>query len=95
MVGLEEMVDLTATTVVLESQSQKRAAVWVDMVDKALNRTAKSEVGPLRLTHPQETTYVLVERQILVGVFLCVFVRKSLRPRIEDVMSNPMAGLSA
>lgn len=95
MVGLEEMVDLTATTVVLESQSQKRAAVWVDMVGKALNRTAKSEVGtPLR-AHPQETTYVLVEQQILVGVFLCVFVRKSLRPRIQDVMSTRRAGLSA
>ena len=39
------MVDLTATTVVLESQSQKRAAVWVEMVEKALNRTAKSEVN--------------------------------------------------
>ena len=45
MVGLEEMVDLTATTVVLESQSQKRATVWVEMVEKALNRTAKSEVN--------------------------------------------------
>ena len=28
VVGLEEMVDLTATTVVLEAQSQKRAGVW-------------------------------------------------------------------
>ena len=48
-VGLEEMVDLTATTVVLESQSQKRAAVWVEMVEKALNRTAKSEVSTFSL----------------------------------------------
>lgn len=51
MVGLEEMVDLTATTVVLESQSQKRAAVWVEMVEKALNRTAKSEVNIFSLPH--------------------------------------------
>lgn len=51
MVGLEEMVDLTATTVVLESQSQKRAAVWVEMVEKALNRTAKSEVSIFSLSH--------------------------------------------
>ncbi|KAM7452960.1 hypothetical protein BLSTO_06299 [Blastocystis sp. subtype 1] len=84
VVGLEEMVDLTATTVVLESQSQKRAAVWVEMVEKALNRTAKSE----------ETTYVLVEQQILVGVFLCVYVRKSLRPRLQDVMSGRGGWLS-
>ena len=45
------MVDLTATTVVLESQSQKRAAVWVEMVEKALNRTAKSEVSIFSLSH--------------------------------------------
>ena len=43
------MVDLTATTVVLESQSQKRAAVWVEMVETALTRTAKSEVNSFSL----------------------------------------------
>ena len=94
MVGLEEMVDLTATTVVLESQSQKRAAVWVDMVNKALNRTAKSEVVTILPSHSQETTYVLVEQQILVGVFLCVYVRKSLRERVQDVMSSGVVLLS-
>ena len=30
---------------------------------------------------------MLVEHQILVGVFLCVFIRKSLRTRLQDVMS--------
>lgn len=44
VVGLEEMVDLTATTVVLEAQSQKRAGVWLEMVTNALNRGAKSDV---------------------------------------------------
>ena len=94
MVGLEEMLDLTATTGVLESQSQKRAAVWVEMVEKALNRTAKSEVIFLFFPQASETTYVLVEQQILVGVFLCVYVRKSLRPRVQDVMSGRGGWLS-
>lgn len=31
---------------------------------------------------------MLVEHQILVGVFLCVFIRKSLRSRVEEVMSR-------
>ena len=46
VVGLEEMVDLTATTVVLEAQSQKRASVWLEMemVSNALNRGSKSDV---------------------------------------------------
>lgn len=33
----------------------------------------------------------MVESQILVGVFLCVFVRKSLRSRIQDVMSPSLS----
>jgi len=37
---------------------------------------------------------VLVEQQILVGVFLCVYVRKSLRPRVQDVMSGRGGWLS-
>ena len=88
VVGLEEMVDLTATTVVLEAQSQKRAGVWLEMVSNALNRNAKTDVIFFQYFHYlQETTYVLVEHQILVGVFLCVFIRKSLRERLQEVMS--------
>ena len=33
----------------------------------------------------------MVESQILVGVFLCVFVRKSLRSCIQDVMSPSLS----
>ena len=82
------MVDLTATTVVLEAQSQKRAGVWLEMVSNALNRNAKTDVIFFQYFHYlQETTYVLVEHQILVGVFICVFIRKSLRERLQEVMS--------
>ena len=87
VVGLEEMVDLTATTVVLEAQSQKRAGVWLEMVSNALNRNAKTDVIFQYSHYLQETTYVLVEHQILVGVFICVFIRKSLRERLQEVMS--------
>ena len=87
MVGLEEMVDLTATTVVLEAQSQKRASVWLDMVSTALNKNAMSDVVSLCGTDGYETTYELVEHQLLVGVFLCVYVKKSLRERVREVMS--------
>lgn len=47
--GLEEMVDLTATTVVLEAQSQKRAGVWLEMISNALNKSAKSDVSVRRM----------------------------------------------
>lgn len=93
VVGLEEMVDLTATTVVLEAQSQKRAGVWLEMVSNALNRGAKNDVRITETLKRQETSYVLIEHQILVGVFLCVFIRKSLRDRVTDVMSERVDSL--
>ena len=54
VIGLEEMVDLTATTVVLEAQSQKRASVWLEMIGNALNKSAKNDVGLHRRYHPRK-----------------------------------------
>ena len=44
VIGLEEMVDLTATTVVMETQSQKRAKEWLEMIGTALNKTSAKTV---------------------------------------------------
>ena len=53
VIGLEEMVDLTATTVVLEAQSQKRASVWLEMIGNALNKSAKNDVRFHPKCHPR------------------------------------------
>lgn len=45
VIGLEEMVDLTATTVVMETQSQKRALVWLEMIGNALNKSSAKTVS--------------------------------------------------
>ena len=42
VLGLEEMVDLTASTVVSESQSQKRAQIWLDMIQTTQSQTNRS-----------------------------------------------------
>ena len=39
VIGLEEMVDLTATTVVSESQSMKRSQIWIDSISSILNKS--------------------------------------------------------
>ena len=44
VLGLEEMVDLTASTVVSESQSQKRAQIWLEMIHTRLQKAKRSEV---------------------------------------------------
>ena len=38
IVGLEEMVDLTATTVVSEAQSQRRSQIWIDQILTTLHQ---------------------------------------------------------
>ncbi len=45
MLGLEEMVDLTASTVVSESQSQKRSQLWLDKIQTTLHRMYHNPVA--------------------------------------------------
>ena len=82
------MVDLTASTVVSESQSQKRAQIWLDMIQTALHKAKRTEVGTLIQTQYQNDEYYCVGFRILVGIFLCVYARVSLRPSIQEVMSK-------
>ena len=82
------MVDLTASTVVSESQSQKRAQIWLDMIQTALHKAKRTEVGNLIQTQYQNDEYYCVGFRILVGIFLCVYARVSLRPPIQEVMSK-------
>ena len=44
VIGLEEMVDLTASTVVSESQSQKRSQIWIEKIATTLQKNYKQEV---------------------------------------------------
>ena len=82
------MVDLTASTVVSESQSRKRAQIWLDMIQTALHKAKRTEVGNLIQTQYQNDEYYCVGFRILVGIFLCVYARVSLRPSIQEVMSK-------
>lgn len=81
VIGLQEMVDLSASSIVSESQSVKRAAVWIDMISESLNKKSTSE----------NSTYVLVDQKLLVGVFLCVFIRKSYEKHVKAVRSTTTA----
>ena len=82
------MVDLTASTVVSESQSQKRSQVWIEKIQHTLQHHYTSPVKLRFFSHMQEDRYYCVASKILVGVFLCVFARESLRPSISNVSSR-------
>ena len=70
VIGLQEMVDLTATTVVSESQSMKRSQAWIDAISSILNESVHFSSF---LLNTQGNSYYCVASKILVGVFLCVF----------------------
>lgn len=87
VIGLEEMVDLTASTVVSESQSQRRSQIWIDTILSTLHRNYTKAVFMIHHHDIQEDTYYCVSSKILVGVFLCIIARVSLQSSIRNVMS--------
>ena len=88
VIGLQEMVDLTATTVVSESQSMKRSQAWIDAISSILNESVHFSSF---LLNTQGNSYYCVASKILVGVFLCVFARVSLKPSISRVFSTSVS----
>lgn len=70
-VGFQEIVDLNAINVALDNRkTQSRAVQWSDKIADCLN-----SVG----------NYTMISEKHLVGLLLCVFVKKNLVDKIKDV----------
>ena len=71
-IGLQEMVDLTASNVVFDrSKTEERLAYWTTAFQSALDMSGEK--------------YQLLSRGALVGVALMVFIKQSLIPYAYDV----------
>jgi inositol polyphosphate 5-phosphatase INPP5B/F len=73
-VGFQEMVDLTAVNVALDSKSQARGHFWEEKIGECLARCGGH--------------YTQVMSKHLVGLFVCVFVRDSLLGAVRDVRAT-------
>ena len=73
VVGFQEIVDLNAINVAIDSQSQKRGEFWRGKIAECL----ASGITSCR--------YLPVFTKHLVGILLCVFARDSIAPDIYDV----------
>ena len=81
VLGLEEMVDLTASTVVSESQSQKRSQMWLEMVQTALRQSRQSDVAAFNLCKPRRmSTTVCLPRSWWVCFSVCLPMCRFVRP---------------
>lgn len=80
VIGFEEMVDLTAATVVLAMESEERSHQWVDKLQECLNKDGEN--------------YSYIDSIYLVGVFIGVYVKNELVDSITDIESvNTAVGL--
>lgn len=80
VIGFEEMVDLTASTVLLARESEERSQQWIETLTEALNRNGDK--------------YSYVDSLYLVGVFLGVYVKNELVDSIKDIESlNTAVGI--
>jgi phosphatidylinositol-bisphosphatase len=74
----QEMVDLNATNVMVDSGAAKRGQVWEELIESTLN--AK-----------EEGKYKLLISRHLVGILLCVYARKDIAPFVQDIYGNTAA----
>lgn len=73
-VGFQEMVDLTAVNVALDSKSQARGHFWEEKIAECLARGGGH--------------YTQVMSKYLVGLLMCVFVKDSLLGSVKDVRAT-------
>ena len=76
VVGLQEMVDLTATNVALGGESGKRSKQWLALLEQTLNGCAPPGA---------DAAYECIGTRYLVGVMVAVFVKAKWRHAVGEV----------
>ncbi len=74
----QEMVDLNATNVMVDSGAAKRGQVWEELITATLNERGDHQ-------------YRLLISKHLVGILLCVYARKEIAPHVQDLVGNTAA----
>lgn len=89
VVGLQEIVDLTAGNVVNDSHAKDRSHVWADILQTHLDRMAAAH--PSSQQGNQKLKYHKVADKHLVGILLCVFVLEVHAPHVVDPQATSAA----
>ena len=80
-VGFQEMVDLNAVNVTVETKSQQRSQFWVERIRATLNQPHLTRNDPSR-------GYTFLMQRYLVGLLVCVFVRNPHKGRVKYAHSD-------
>ena len=79
VVGLQEMVDLTATNVALGGESKQRSKAWISLLEERLNAASPPS---------SDAAYECVGSRYLVGICIAVFVKARWRRAVTEVQDN-------
>lgn len=83
VVGLQELIELSATNIILsehmDALSKDASDKWNSLIQNSLNKSI--------FPNMKNVSYCKVESQHLVGLNLTIFVTKDLRPYISDVQA--------
>ncbi|GMH76240.1 hypothetical protein TrLO_g4041 [Triparma laevis f. longispina] len=72
-VGFQEIVDLNAVNVAVDSKAKQRSELWQEQIHKCLNT---------------KTSYTLISEVHLVGMLLCVYVKNTHIAKVSNVHSE-------
>ena len=65
VVGFQEIVDLSVSNALSDSQSKERSAVWIDLIQNCINHRGKQS---------GKGGYTLIASKTLFGIMICCFV---------------------
>lgn len=77
IVGFQEIVDLNAVNVAVDNKTQQRSSFWSDRLLSTVNS--------------QGEQYQMISQRSMVGLLLCLLVRKNHLPRIQHIHSSATA----
>lgn len=82
-VGFQEIVDLNAVNVAMDSKTQQRSQFWIERLSSTLNASKNTRNDPNRAYH-------LLMQRPLVGLLIAVFVKAPHRDRVRYVQSSAL-----
>jgi hypothetical protein len=91
VIGLQEMIELSATNTVVGSAvanlSSERAARWLEQISACIRQGCMDT----REQHSETNSYKVVDSLSMVGIWICIFAKKTLAPSIHNVQSKSVA----
>jgi hypothetical protein len=79
VVGMQEIIPLTAKNVVSNSNS-KQVEYWDAQILKCLNQNSEYLSS--------EEKYVKIRHEELVGIFVTIYIKRCLRPHVKDIVTS-------